>query len=189
LIAALGLLGAVGLAAVGVHYRAEASASAPDVVRLPPRVRPGATPTNQQYPSGGLRRDLEIEAVPDAVLRDNQGKERLEYHFELLARLSGTAKFKFQVDFFDDRYHQVGTARAARVVEASEGASAVTEAFATPPDLPDGYYRAEVTAVATNGKGDASNVIGMYWHAVGGQLTELSIEDWYKQSRSNLAVN
>jgi hypothetical protein len=122
------------------------------------------------------------------VLRDEQGRERLEYHLELLARLSGTAKFNFQVDFFDDRYHPIGTARAARVVQANEGTPAVTESFTTPPNLPDGYYRAEVTAVATNGKRDASNVIGMYWRAAGGGLTELWIEDWYKQSRSHLAI-
>jgi hypothetical protein len=75
------------------------------------------------------------------------------------------------------------------VVEASSGTTAVTESFTTPPNLPDGFYRAEVTAVATNGKADAANVIRLYWHAVNGQLIELSIEDWYKQSRSHLAVN
>jgi hypothetical protein len=192
LIAALGLFGAAafGLAAFGLHYRAAASETSAENTfeRLPPRERAADVRTTHIGPGGSARLDLEIEVVPDAVLRDKSGKEMLEYHLELSAQFKGTSTFNFQVDFFDDLWQPAGSVHASRLVEASDGTPAVTESFTTPPNLPDGFYQAEIKAVAVGPTWAGMNTAHIYLQVVEGRVIELSTNDWHKQSRTHFAV-
>ena len=189
---ALGLASAVafGVVAVGPHYRAAAAEPRGDNTfeRLPPRERPAELRSGHGGQLRSPRLDLDIHVVPDAVVRDKNGKETLEYHLELSAQLDGTGRYNFQVDFTDDLRQPVGSVHASTLAAGSDDAPAVTETFTTPPNLADGYYQAEITAVGASAKRTATNTARIYLQVVQGRVMELSINDWHKQSRSRYAL-
>jgi hypothetical protein len=158
-------------------------------VRLPPRARPASV----SRAVGGLAQqhtgappDLEIDVVPDAVLQSPSGRQVLEYHLELRAEIGTDGKYKYHVDFYDDLGQSVGKGKTSAVVAASDRAAAVMESFATPEDLPDGFYRAHITAAGKGRIRSASYTSDVYFEVVQGQISEREMDDWHKRSRSNL---
>jgi hypothetical protein len=190
LIVALGLAGAavLALAASTTHIRSAASqpVAKSAAVRLPPRSRAAGFLNGPGGPHRGTPPDLRIEVIPDAVLQASSGKQTLEYHLELQAELGGDAKYKYQVDFYDDLGQSVGKAKTSAAIATSAGAPAVMESFTTPEELPDGFYQAHITAAGKGSVRSASYTSDVYFEVVKGQVFERDMNDWHKRSRSNL---
>lgn len=161
-------------------------ASRKAVVRIPV-IRQDAAPrstSRELLCRGGERPKLEVELVPDAVLK-KEGAERIEYHAEFSNHMAKGGTAEWTATLIDDTGHEV-TKLSSGHADIAANSQAVASALS--PDPGDGYYALRVR-VAFVTDGDEAVADGFQPLEVShGVMREISIDDWFTKTAAVRAV-
>jgi hypothetical protein len=169
-----GALGAVALA-----HAAPVETRTP-IERPPAKTTPPPKPNDGLTCQGGPERLADIELIPDAVISKG-GRERIEYHAEIVGRRGLTLGIAWDADIVDDRGRVVVAGLDTGQATKRAGDTALTRALSS--DLPDGFFAVRVRA-AIAAAGEPSTVIEAAQHVEvrGGKWAELTQAEWQGRS-------
>jgi hypothetical protein len=133
---------------------------------------------------GGAHPDLELALVPDAILK-NGSAERIEYHVEIASNHKADGAVAWSAVVVDDLGTEVQNIVSGAASIASK-AQVATQSFA--PTLPDGDYAIRVRGVLVAPEYEVSAEGLQPIRVRKGVTRELSLDDWFTNTRLTLAV-
>jgi hypothetical protein len=137
---------------------------------------------------GEPERLAEITLIPDAVIRQN-GRERIEYHGEVVANTTKRLGVAWHADVIDDR-GQLVALDVDKGEGRGQGAGDMLVTRALSANLPDGFYALRLRA-AVAAEGEPSDVLTAVQHLEvrNGTWSEIEQSDWLARSRASQAFS
>jgi hypothetical protein len=129
-------------------------------------------------------RQLEAELVPDAVIV-NGAKEAIRYHAQLKSNAGKDGTIAWTVLAVDDVGRLVATLDKGSDLLPSRGQYGTRGVLAS---LPDGYYTLRIRAALHTKDGDDAAEAVQWLGVASGKVREMTLEDWYRQSRAGQAL-
>jgi hypothetical protein len=172
-----------GVWAMCIAGGAIAGASAADLTVARKFVSPAEN--TQAVPADLPAAAITIELEPRAVLQQEKGESlELDLHVQSNLKKSASLQYSYELVTDDGRRAQTAELSPIRRLDAKTPLQAK---IATPAGLEDGFYRARVTAAASDAEVDVAATAVRYFRVRGGSVIPLSPSEWLAKSNANRA--
>lgn len=133
---------------------------------------------------GGAQPLARVELIPDAVISQH-GRERIEYHGEIVAHAKKALGVAWKAEIVDDRGHMIAS-ELDRGEGRGKAAGDMIVTRALSANLPDGFYALRLRAAVT-AEGEAADVLTATQHIEvrDGRWAEIELADWLARSRAS----